>query len=452
MKHTNTWMGKAREFFIVLVPIFVTQLALVATGFCDTVMAGHFSSEDLAGVAVGANLYFPVFTTCISVLSGLTPTIVHAYGAGKRWSIVFAVRQGFWQALFIAAVVLILGWIFVPVIIHSLQLEPRVEYVAIHWILAISCGMPLIFLSAVLRNLLDAHGFTRLTMLVTLITVPINIVANFFLVYGWGGFPALGGVGSGIGTAVAYGINLLLNVLITLYVAPFRDYHIFRRFMPPLWGACRRQLALGLPIGGAIFCEVSIFSAVGLFMAGYGTAVLAAHQAALNFTTQVYMIPLSISMALTILVGYELGSKHPVDARKYARLGRILSLIVVGIVAALLIPMRSIISAIYTEDPAVHELLLVFLAYTVGMQLADALNAPLQGILRGAKDVRAAFLLAVISNWAAGLPIGWLLAEKFDFGPYGYWIGLIAGLVLGGIFLGMRFYFVEKKWDVMYGK
>ena len=88
----------------------------------------------------------------------------------------------------------------------------------------------------------------------------------------------------------------------------------------------------------------------------------------------------------------------------------------------------------------------------MGMQLADALNAPLQGILRGAKDVRAAFLLAVISNWAAGLPIGWLLAEKFDFGPYGYWIGLIAGLLLGGIFLSMRFYFVEKKWDVMYGK
>ena len=452
MKRTHTWTEKAREFFIVLVPIFVTQLALVATGFCDTVMAGHFSSEDLAGVAVGANLYFPVFTTCISIISGLTPTIVHAYGAGKRWSIIFAVRQGFWQALFIAATVLSLGWLLVPPLIRSLQLAPRVEYVALHWIMAISCGMPLIFLSAVLRNLLDSHGFTRLTMFVTLITVPINIVANFFLVFGWGGFPALGGIGSGIGTALAHGINLLLNVLIVQFVRPFKDYHIFRRFVPPIWGACRRQLALGLPIGGAIFCEVSIFSAVGLFMAGYGTAVLAAHQAALNFTTQVYMIPLSISMALTILVGYELGSGRPIDARKYAKLGRILSFVVVGFVAALLIPLRDVISAIYTEDPAVHELLLVFLAYTVGMQIADALNAPLQGILRGAKDVRAAFILAVASNWAAGLPIGWLLAEKFDLGPYGYWIGLIAGLMLGGLFLGLRFHFVEKKWDAMYGK
>ena len=437
---------------MVLVPIFVTQLALVATGFCDTVMAGHVSSEDLAGVAVGVNLYLPVFTTCISIMSGLTPTIVHAYGAGKRWTIIFAVRQGFWQALFIAAVVLTVGWLFVPSIIGGLKLEPRVEYVALHWILAISFGMPLIFLSAVLRNLLDAHGFTRLTMCVTLITVPINIIMNFFFVFGWAGFPALGGVGSGIGTAYAYGINLLRNILIVKHVAPFRDYHIFRRFMPPLFEACKRQLALGIPIGGAIFCEVSIFSAVGLLMAGYGTTVLAAHQAALNFTTQVYMIPLSIGMALTILVGYELGSGRPADALKYSKLGRLLSLAVVGCIAALLIPLRDSIGAIYTEDTAVHELLLVFLAYTVGMQLADSLNAPLQGILRGAKDVRAAFLLAVLSNWAAGLPIGWLLAEKFDFGPYGYWIGLITGLVLGGIFLSIRLHFIEKQWPSLYGK
>ncbi|MBQ1889544.1 MAG: MATE family efflux transporter, partial [Selenomonas sp.] len=102
MKKTIGYKQKARQFFAVLLPIFITQLSLMATGFFNTVMAGHISQQDLAGVAVGVNLFLPFFGAFLGIISGLTPTISQLYGAGKREKIGYIVKQGFYWALTLA--------------------------------------------------------------------------------------------------------------------------------------------------------------------------------------------------------------------------------------------------------------------------------------------------------------------------------------------------------------
>ncbi len=180
-------------------------------------------------------------------------------------------------------------------------------------------------------------------------------------------------------------------------------------------------------------------------MTVYGTTVVAAHQAAMNFTTVVYMLPLSVSMALTILIGFEVGAKRFDDAKKYLTLSRILTLIFVGMIAVILTQFREEVAMLYTNSEEVKPLLMTFLVYAFAMQLADSINAPLQGALRGYKDVHVTFLLAVLSYWIIGLPLGWLLASYTDLHAYGYWIGLIAGIIVGAILLQLRLWQIQHK-------
>ena len=445
MKQTFNYRQKARQFFAVLLPIFITQLSLMATGFFNTVMAGHISEQDLAGVAVGVNLFMPFFGSFLGIISGLTPTISQLYGAGRQDKIGFIVKQGFYWALGLAVLFLVLGWLAVPLVLPLLNLEPRVEYITRYYLIAVSFGIIPIFLAGVLRNFIDAHGYTRLTMCITMCTVPTNIILNYILMYGLFGVPAFGGIGAGIGSAIALTLNFVLNAIVVMQISPFRQYRVFHQLPRIDFAEWKKQLGIGIPIGGTMFCEQSIFGAVGLFMTAYGTAIVAAHQAAMNFTTMVYMIPMSVSMTLTILVGYEVGAKRQLDARQYIRLSRVLTFLFVGSLALLLTQFREAIAAFYTSSSEVQPILMGFLVYAVFMQFSDSINAPLQGALRGYKDVHVTFLLAVLSFWIIGLPAGWGLANYTSFGPYGYWIGLIIGILVGAVCLVLRLHSVQKK-------
>ncbi|MGN0940691.1 MAG: MATE family efflux transporter [Selenomonadaceae bacterium] len=449
MKQTFSYCQKLRELFIVMAPIFVSQLAVSSTGFFNTVMAGHVSEQDLAGVATGANLFFMFFIAIMGVISGLTPTISQLYGAGKREKIPHIVKQAFYWSIAISAIFIAAGWLIVPFLPDFLSLEPKVGYVMTRYLIAISCGVVQVFLAAVLRNLIDAHGLTRLTMCITLITVPINIFLNYLFMYGALGFPRLGGIGAGVGAAITWTLSLIINAFVVTHIDETKHYHVFENFPRPDFREWKKQLSLGIPIGATMFCETSIFGVVGLLMTAYGTTIMAAHQAAFNYASVVYIIPLSVSMGLTIIVGYEIGARRPEDAWQYSKIGRVLSIAFAALVGIVLTMNRDAITAIYTDSETVKDYLMVFLVYATCVQGADCINAPLQGTLRGAKDVHVTFLLAVLSDWIIGLPAGLALAHLTSFAQYGYWVGLIVGLLVGAISLMLRLRIVERKFKEM---
>lgn len=444
MKQTHSYREKTREFFIVFLPIFVTQIALLSTGFFDTVMAGHFSEYDLAGVAVGVNLFFPVFGGVQGIISGLTPTIAQLYGAGRQKDVPAVVIQGIYLALMIGVTLIIAAYFAIGPILSYMALEPKVEAIAIGFLSAMAFGFCPILVAAALRNFIDALGYTRVTMLITICAVPVNICMNYLFIFGAFGFPRLGGIGAGVGSAIAYWMILLLNLAVVCYAKPFSGYKLFSKVAAPSFRMIKQHLAVGVPIGSAMFCEQSIFGAVGLFMAAYGTGIIAAHQAAMNFTTMVYMIPLSISMALTIMVGFEAGARRFDDAKKYSYMGIVFSVLFSGTAALILLQFKPEIAALYSKEIAVQQLIQVFLAYAIFLQFSDAVSAPLQGALRGYKDVRITLILAIVSYWVIGLPMGHFLAWQFAYGPYGYWIGLIFGIMIGAVFLLVRLHQVQK--------
>jgi multidrug resistance protein, MATE family len=445
MIQTFTRTAKLHQLFSILIPILITQVGLYAMTFFDILMSGRYHTVDVAGVSIGSSLWVPVYTGLCGILISLTPIVSQLLGSKQTKSVPYSVMQAVYLSIAIALLVLLVGALALNPILNMMSLETDVHKIAHDYLIALSFGIVPIFIYNALRAFIDALGQTKITMAITIGALPINIGLNYLLIYGKLGFPELGGVGSGYATAITYWIIAMIAIFIVIGMPPFAGYRVFRTFYPISWGEWGSLLKIGVPIGLAIFFETSIFSAVTLLMSEYNTITIASHQIAMNFASLLYMIPLSISMALTIVVGFEVGAKRYKDAREYSFIGIIISLTMAFISASILFFFREQIASIYTEDKQVLVITMHFLIYAIFFQISDAIQAPIQGILRGYKDVTIAFYLSLVSYWILGLPIGYVLAVYLHFGPDGYWIGLISGLAIGAIGLAARLKYVQQK-------
>ncbi len=445
MFETTNNTEKIQMLLKIVAPILVTQVAMYLVTFFDIYMTSRYGTEDLAGVSIGSSFWFPIYIGLAGILISITPIVAQLMGAKRKKEVKEAVQQGIYLSIFLAVIVFIFFFTSIDTLLGFMDLEPAVREVASEYIFALSFGVVPLFIYNTLRSYIDALGSTRVSMIISLLSAPINVFFNYLLIFGKWGFPELGGVGAGMASAITYWIVLLIAIWIVHTQRPFREFFIFTQWPKISLPRFKEISLIGIPIGISLFAETSIFSAVTLMMSTYGTITIGAHQIAINFTSLLYMLPLSISMGATILVGFEVGAKRFDDAKRYSWLSVITAISFSFISSAILFFMREQIADLYSKDPAVIELAVQFLIFAALFQLSDAIQAPVQGALRGYKDVNITFIMALISYWVIGLPVGYLLATFTDFGPFGYWIGLIAGLTAGAITLSIRLLSIQKK-------
>ncbi|MEC0344193.1 MULTISPECIES: MATE family efflux transporter [Peribacillus] len=444
MNQTYTKSQKIRLLFYILIPILITQISMYAMTFFDVMMSGQYSTQDVAGVSIGSSLWTPVYTGLSGILIALTPVVSQLVGSRQSKSVSYSVMQAIYLAVALALFILIIGAFSLNPVLNAMDLEDSVHMVAHDYLIALSLGIIPLFIYNALRAFIDALGQTRISMIITLCALPVNVLFNYLLIYGKFGFPELGGVGSGYATAITYWLIALVAILVVIKINPFSTYQVFTEFFQVSWKEWRALLLIGVPIGLAIFFETSIFSAVTLLMSKYDTVTIASHQIAMNFASLLYMIPLSISMALTIVIGFEIGAARYKDAKEYSWIGISMALTMSLVLSTILFLFREPVASLYTKDHEVMMLTSHFLIYAIFFQISDALQAPIQGILRGYKDVNVTFAMSLVSYWILGLPIGYFFAKFTDMGAFGYWIGLISGLALGAIGLAARLRFIQQ--------
>ena len=446
MKQTLTISQKIRQLLVILVPILVAQVTMFSISFFDTVMSGRASTQDLAGVAIGSSIWVPIGAGLGGILVALTPIVAQLIGARQKENIAFKVVQATYLALVISGLVMIVGAISLDPILSLMGLEDTVRRISRGYLIALSFGIPALFIYQVLRSFIDALGKTRVTMMIALLSLPINVSLNYVLIFGKLGFPALGGVGAGVASAITYWCMAIIAFILILRQDSFTSYRVFERLFGISMREWKEQLAIGLPIGFAIFVETSIFAVVALLMSNFNTVTIAAHQVAMNFATLLYMVPFSISSALTIVVGFEVGSGRHRDARQYSYLGMGMSVGMACICAIILLLFREQVATLYSREVPVIQMAQHFLIYALFFQFSDAISAPIQGALRGYKDVNITFITAFISYWMIGLPAGYYMASYTSLGASGYWIGLILGLAVSAIGLSWRFLAVQRRY------
>ena len=429
-------------------PIVIAQLANAAMGFVDTMMAGRVSPTDLAAVALGNSIWMPVFLFMSGVLMATTAKVARVFGAGETARVGPLVRQALWLGLMLGCLLAILMWNAEP-LLQWLGIDQSLVRPAMGYLQAVACGFPAVALYTVLRCYSDALGRTRPSMVIGLLGLLINIPANYILIHGKLGLPAMGGVGCGWATALVM-LCMMLAMLWWVRWAPhYRRHRVFRRWQWPSRSELGSLLALGLPIGVSIFAEASIFSIIALLIGGLGANIVAGHQIALNFSSLVFMLPYSLGMATTVRVGQNLGAGKPADAAFAAWVAMGTALLLACASASYMTLLREPIARIYTSDPQVLGIAATLIIYAAIFQFSDAVQVTAAGALRGYQDTRITMLITLTSYWGIGLPVGYSLGLTElagpAQGPAGLWQGLIAGLTCAAALLGWRLVIMGKK-------
>lgn len=436
---------RLRRLLDVMIPILITQTAIMAMNFCDSAMSGHAGAVHLAGTAIGGNLWMPVMASLNGILLGSMPIIAHLLGRGERQNIGRVVRHTMLLATAFSLLLLVIGVLFLDRLLGTFGLEPQVHYIAKMYIAAIGVGVLPFFLSTALRALVDTSGYTGITMKIYLLALPVNAFLNYCLIFGKFGAPALGGIGAGLATGITYWLEFFIFVWVVHKLPTFAPLRIFTDKFKFDMAQLRENLSLGVPMGMAIFMEASIFGVIAIFIAKFGTVIIAAHQAAMSFTSLLYMVPLSFSMSLTIVVGVEAGASRFGEALRYSLLGIACNITVAVLLTIFVLFDREFIAGLYTSEPVIIRQTIGFLFYAMFFQVMDATAAPIQGILRGYKDVKATFWAGLAAYWLICLPLGCYFDYYMHFGPSSYWLSLDIGLLCAVLFLGGRFLYLQRK-------
>lgn len=440
--------NEARLLLALALPILTAQLSQQALSFIDTVMAGRVSAIDLAGVAVGGSIWGPLFLFLFGVLLAITPMVAQLHGAGRVSETGPLTRRAILVALPLALLGMLLlrnaGFIF-----ERMQVEPQVAAIAIGYLNAISWGMPAVALFFLLRNLSEGLGMVRPSMLIGLASIPVNMAGNYVFIHGKLGLPVMGGIGCGWASTLTLWFMCMAMLMTIWRVRKYNMTHFFCLSTRVDTEGARQMLTLGLPIGFSLLVEASIFALIALFLSPLGALTVASHQITLNYSSLIFMIPLSIASAITIRIGHEIGRQRYDRARLVAKTGLMMNTLIALLTATLTLIFAHWIARIYTPDPEVIGLAIGLLYLNALYQVPDAFQIGAAAALRGYKDTRIPLVMVIISYWIIGLPLGYSLGLTNIFGPpmgaRGFWISLIVGLSVAAVLLGMRLLRVIRK-------
>ncbi|WP_442599732.1 MATE family efflux transporter [Neobacillus sp. D3-1R] len=444
MKQTFTMKEKTKQLLIMLIPILITQLGMFSMVFFSTIMSGKYDPSSLAGVAIGAAIWNPVFTGLSGILLAVSPIAAQRFGEKKSDEVSSVLTHGIYLALMIALLVMVVGYFAINPILDRMNLPTVVENTAHHYLIGVGLGIIPLFLFNVLRSFIYALGKTRVVMVILLLSLPVNLISNYLLIFGNFGFPELGGAGAGYATAITYWVMAGATAFIIKTKEPFSSYVSLAYFKKWSLEKCMEILKIGVPMGLSIFFETSMFAVVTILISKFNVTTIAAYQSALNIVAFLYMIPMGISMTQTVLVGFEVGAKRYKDAKEYSWLGIYLSVIIAVITGLLVVLFRHEVAGFYSNEAAVINLTAQFLIYALFFQISDAIQATALAALRGYKDVNIAFIMTLIAYWLICLPVGYFLAHYTSLGARGYWIGLTLGLLAAGICLSIRLIYIQK--------
>lgn len=419
-------------------PVVLSQLGSSITQLADNIMVGHLGTVELAAVSFANTIFIIGMLFSIGITMASTPLIGQAYVQGEHTKLTSYLQNSLLQVILTAIVISALLFALYP-FMDDMGQEPDVVKLAkpYYILLVISLFPFLIF--CFFKQFLEGLGSTKHAMIITIICNIVNIVLNYFLIFGTYGFPKWGIIGAGVATLLS---RVLMPIMFLIIIRKKTDWWMFfNRFGKKVFSfkVLRELHSLGLPIAGQMVLEISAFAFSAIMVGWLGAVPLASHQIAQNISTIAFMVVLGISTATTIRVSHQLGLRDFKALRMAASASIHLCLATNFILGLLILSFRYIIPMAFTEDAAVIELAAQLLLFAGLFQLSDGMQSVGIGILRGLTDVKRPVIYAFISYICINLPIGYIFAFVFKMGAAGIWLGFVFGLGVAAILFHIRY-------------
>lgn len=421
----------------IALPIMLSQLGGAITQLADNIMVGQLGTVELAAASF-ANAVFSIgFVFAIGISMASTPVIGIHFVQNDDEKVSSYLQN---SLLMILISGIILSSLLAVACLHfnAMGQDEEVIRLAIpyYWLLVASLLPFMLF--AFFKQFLEGLGNTKVAMIITIIANVINIIFNYFWIFGACGFSKLGVAGAGAATLLS---RIIMPVLFILAISKNKQwYKYFKMFELKRFSfeALRKLFGIGLPISVQMGLEMCTFSFSAIMVGWMGATSLASHQITISMSMMTFMAVIGIASATTIRVSHQFGLRDYKAMRMAANASVHLSLAINVTLGILVISFRNIIPLAFSSDPAVIELSGKLLFWLGCFQVVDSLQGVGLGILRGITDVFVPMVAAFISYCLLCLPIGYLLGFKAGLGAEGIWIAFTIGLIFAALFYHLR--------------
>ncbi len=423
------------------IPAIVGSMGNVLMTLVDTAMVGGLGAEALAAVGVASAIWVSLSWLFVGMVEAAGPFVAQSWGADDRRGMTRWAWQGAWLAALTSLPLMLLGFFAGPVL-SGLGQEPVVVQLGADYLLARGWFALPGFLFFAERTVLNAVGRTRDVLIAVLVANVVNAIANWGLIYGNLGLPALGVTGAGYATGIA---KLVLLGITTWRIRRLGVVESDPSLRRPDRAALRRLLAVGIPAGLHSFADSAICSALAVLAGWMGSVPLAAHQVAFRLTIFLFTIPKGLGVAAAALVGQSIGAGRPDRAARVGAVAMITAVTTMCGVGLAVLAGADRVVAVFTPDPRVRELAGGLLAIAALFEIFDSLQIVATSCLLAAGDTRVPMLVSIVVYWGFGFPLAWHLGFSQGLGSAGLWWGLTAALgVVAGL---MATRFLSGSWQ-----
>jgi len=434
-------------------PVILGLLGHTIVQLVDNIMVGQLGTTELAAISLGNSFVFIAMSLGIGFSTAITPLVAQADGRKDRAAAQDVLSHGVVLCM-ILGVSLFIVVFSARKLMYSMGQPPAVVEYAFPYLKWVAASLvPLIIFQAY-KQFADGLSKTRPAMYATVFSNILNVIINYFLIFGYGGFPKMGVEGAAIGTLIARIGAVIFILLFIQYHSLFKGYSLRIGFKKQRLSLFKKILSLGFPSALQMFFEVAFFT-MAIWMSGIlGKNSQAANQIALNLSSMTFMFAMGLGVVAMIRVGNQFGMKTYADLRRIA----ISLFLLIGLFDVLFciiyLSFNDQLPWIYLEnyDAATPADTLEVVSIAAGLllvsgffQITDGLQAVILGALRGIQDVNVPTTLTFISYMVIGLPVSYYLGLKTSLGAVGIWLGLLTGLSTSALLLFLRFQHQTKK-------
>ncbi|MBP7211214.1 MATE family efflux transporter [bacterium] len=428
------YINYLREVLTLSFPMMMGNLGAMLIGAGSVLVAAKYSTDTLAAISIANSVISCIVIFGIGMLAAVSPVLANRRGEKKSIKKYFVPTVEFSLVLaFFAMIVILLS---IPCLEH-VGFDPKIMPMIKQFMFISAFSTFGVFLQIALKEYLQAFEIVMFPNMLAFVSVFLNLILNFALVFGWGGLPALGVKGLAIADLIMryfMGITMLVYCMVFINI---HNYHENKYFVS--------LLKIGLPISFAILLEFLAFN-LGTIIMGHVAGVYAACQNILvTITSITFMIPMAISNALSVKVGFANGAKNFTDLIRYSIVGIFASLLFMGFCSILLWSMPNLCIKIFSSDTSVLKICVPILIVIGFYQIFDGLQVSLGGIFKGLKKTKSIMVADLVAYWVVGLPIGFILAFKYHMNLYGLWVGLAISIFTLSLFLLIFLFRALKK-------
>lgn len=428
-------------------PIIIGQIGIVLMGVADVMMIGRLDATNLAAVGLANSVYFLITILGVGTLTAISPLVAKAKGSGQTNDVALLFGQGL-RAAVILGVLLTLVIFLLTLNLHWFGQTAEVTRLGKSFLHLLNTSTLFFMLFLASKQFSDGLSFTKPSAVITIAALILNVLLNWLLIYGNLGFPKMGLNGAGVATSIS---RFAMAVSMIAYVFTRKQYKPFLRAVVERSRAAlllKEIFVIGLPSGFQYLFEVGAFASAAIIIGWFGETQLAAHMIAINLASVTYMVATGLSAGGSIAVGGAIGRRNKTDMMRSGRAALILGAIFMGFCSIVFALFNKQLIGLYTHDAEVGHMASYLLLIAAFFQLSDGIQCVGLGVLRGLSDTRIPTLITIVAYWVIGIPIGYMLAYKFNLTLYGIWFGLSIGLLFSAVSLTIRFLKESKRVNV----